>query len=429
MTAAATEGSCFCLPSVSCSESALWWQFSPFRENLESAIDEQAQTLLGADLSIRSRLPFSKEAETFIASLEGEQARETRFRSMAFFVERSRSRLVQVRALEGAFPFYGEFETSPRGSEFRNMDTPLALVEESLLHQYGVKPGQMVKLGELEFKIAGGLVRVSGENEIRGIFAPRVYIDRRHLPGTGLIKRGSMTRYRVYFQFPNGITRSIEERLDEAKKGLFADERMRMDTVERRKRNLGRALNNIYDYLNLIGFIALLLGGLGVAGAVQVYLKEKLNSVAILRCLGRTNARCLCHLPLPDSRRWFRGFSDGSNPGSRRAVFASCRVGPFSTVFGRTLYILEEHNTECRFRLGSYYSFRPYTVAHDPEGASLKGATCLIRASAGIKKGPRLLDSCPDYRGSSAGLLFLSDEQAAFLGSGSRLFLPAAYSC
>ena len=257
-----------------------------FRENLESAIDEQAQTLLGADLSIRSRLPFSKEAETFIASLEGEQARETRFRSMAFFVERSRSRLVQVRALEGAFPFYGEFETSPSGSEFRNMDTPLALVEESLLHQYGVKPGQMVKLGELEFKIAGGLVRVSGENEIRGIFAPRVYIDRRHLPGTGLIKRGSMTRYCVYFQFPNGITRSIEERLDEAKKGLFADERMRMDTVERRKRNLGRALNNIYDYLNLIGFIALLLGGLGVAGAVQVYLKEKLNSVAILRCLG-----------------------------------------------------------------------------------------------------------------------------------------------
>src|SRR5690606_24405390 len=40
------------------------------------------------------------------------------------------------------------------------------------------------------------------------------------------------------------------------------------------------------DFLSLVAFIALLLGCVGVASAVNVFVKEKLSSVAILRCLG-----------------------------------------------------------------------------------------------------------------------------------------------
>jgi putative ABC transport system permease protein len=39
-------------------------------------------------------------------------------------------------------------------------------------------------------------------------------------------------------------------------------------------------------FLNLVGFIALLLGCVGVASAIHLYVKEKLSSVAVLRCLG-----------------------------------------------------------------------------------------------------------------------------------------------
>ena len=72
--------------------------------NMETAIDRQARTLLGADLALRSRQPFSEDAEAFIASLGGIQSRETRFNSMAYFVNQSQSRLVEVRAVEGDFP-------------------------------------------------------------------------------------------------------------------------------------------------------------------------------------------------------------------------------------------------------------------------------------------------------------------------------------
>lgn len=262
--------------------------------NMETAIDRQARTLLGADLALRSRQPFSEDAEAFIASLGGIQSRETRFHSMAYFVNQSQSRLVEVRAVEGDFPFYGNYETNPASVEFRAEVEPLVLVEDTLLSQYGVEPGEVVRIGQLDFRIVGRLLRVPYENEIRGIVSPRIYIDQRYLERTGLIKRGSLTRFRVYFQFNGGISENLQARLKDAKEGLFAEEGIRMDTVERRKRRMGRAMVNLYDYLNLVGFIALLLGGLGVAGAVQVYLKEKHATVAILRCLGTRIRDAFC---------------------------------------------------------------------------------------------------------------------------------------
>jgi putative ABC transport system permease protein len=61
--------------------------------------------------------------------------------------------------------------------------------------------------------------------------------------------------------------------------------------VEERKRELGRSLENLYHFLNLVGFVALLLGGVGVASAVQVHVKQKLGTVAVLRCLGGSIAQ------------------------------------------------------------------------------------------------------------------------------------------
>ena len=258
-----------------------------FRHNLETAIDEHAKTLLGSDLRFSSLRPFDEETEKFIDSLQAAQtSREVRFRSMVLFREQGASRLVQVRAVEGDFPFYGEMETDPAGIVFRTGEKPLTVVEESLMQQYGVEKGDILKLGKQEFTIAGKLLRIPGETEIYGIFAPRVFIDQRYLEQTGLIQRGSLTSYRVHFRFAKGLTKDLQNRIEEASEGQFVESRVRVDTVEDRKRRMGRRLDNLYDFLNLVGFVALFLGGLGVAGAVQVYLTDKLNTVAVLRCLG-----------------------------------------------------------------------------------------------------------------------------------------------
>jgi predicted lysophospholipase L1 biosynthesis ABC-type transport system permease subunit len=82
-----------------------------FERNVKDAINIQAKALLGADLVISGRQPFSSDTEVLIHSLGGDQSREVRFASMAYFPKNGGTRLVQVRALAGRFPYYGLFET------------------------------------------------------------------------------------------------------------------------------------------------------------------------------------------------------------------------------------------------------------------------------------------------------------------------------
>ena len=256
--------------------------------NLERAIEEQAKTLLGADLVLSSRQAFSSDAEKLIAEVGGDQSRETSFSTMIYFVRGEGTRLVQVRALSGAFPYYGQLETDPASAadEFRKGGG--ALLDETLLTQFGVKIGDRIRLGTLTTKIVGELKKVPGESVAFSAIAPRVYISMTDLPQTGLLRQGSLARYKVFFKLGSGadtakLADQLKPRLDKLS--------LSKETVADRKRELGRAMDNLYHFLNLIGFIALLLGGVGVASAIHVHVKQKLGTVALLRCLGGSIAQ------------------------------------------------------------------------------------------------------------------------------------------
>src|SRR5690606_29290915 len=62
--------------------------------------------------------------------------------------------------------------------------------------------------------------------------------------------------------------------------------RMGYDTIETRKEDTGRSFSDLTQFLALVGFVALLLGCIGVSSAIHIYIKEKLGSIAVLRCLG-----------------------------------------------------------------------------------------------------------------------------------------------
>src|SRR5437016_12385304 len=84
-----------------------------FRDNLQSSIRTQSKSLLGADLAIDSREPFSSDAEALLASLGGDHSRQLSFSSMAYFPISCSSRLVQVRTIGGNFAYYRALETEP----------------------------------------------------------------------------------------------------------------------------------------------------------------------------------------------------------------------------------------------------------------------------------------------------------------------------
>lgn len=254
-----------------------------FRDNIQSSIRAQAKSLLGADLALGSRQEFSPEDEALFRSLGGEQSRQISFTSMVYFPRSGGSRLAQVRALSGRFPHYGALETEPalavdsfhRGSN--------ALVDENVMLQFGARVGDRVKIGDHEFRIAGRLRKIPGESLAFSLISPRIYIPMEYLNRTGLVQKGSLVRYRVFFKFDNNVD-------VDALVGKLAPELQRLDleadTVSRRTASIARAMEHLSRYLRLAVFVAVLLAGVGVASAVHLYAKEKAHFAALLRCIG-----------------------------------------------------------------------------------------------------------------------------------------------
>ncbi|MCE7057413.1 ABC transporter permease [Algoriphagus sp. AGSA1] len=254
---------------------------SSFGENLTNDINNQAKELLGADLVLENNRPLGDQP---IDSIAIETASEVNFASMVAFPQTGASRLTQVRALEGAFPFYGLLETIPASGDkdFRSGGKK-ALVEKTLMAQFGAEVGGEIKVGNLEFIIAGELQSVPGQTGITATVAPAVYIPMEYLEETGLVQYGSRVNYNRYYQFAPGT--NVDE-LIKPFEDQWEIDRIDADTVEDQKRSTGRSFSNMSNFLSLVAFIALLLGCVGVASAVNVFVKEKLASVAVLRCLG-----------------------------------------------------------------------------------------------------------------------------------------------
>ena len=254
-----------------------------FGHSLADAVQEQARALLGADLAISSRVRFTASDEAFIRSLGGEQAREIAFSTMLVFPSTDATRLVQLRAIDENFPFYGAIETSPPDAAARFRKDGGALVEETQLIQFRASVGDPVRIGGLTTHVTGAIVKVPGESAVFATLAPRVFLRMRDLAATGLLKSGSLARYRVLFRLPKGtdaeaLVRRNRERINQL--------RLNVTTVEERKEDLGSAMRNLYHFLSLVALVALLLGGLGVASAIQVHVKQRMPTVALLRCLG-----------------------------------------------------------------------------------------------------------------------------------------------
>ncbi|GAB1488916.1 ABC transporter permease [Opitutaceae bacterium] len=256
-----------------------------FTTNLQTAIDGQAKGLLGADLAVESRSALTPEAQQFLDELGGEQSREIMFASMVVFPSAGgQTRLISLRALEGGYPFYGEFLTQPSGVASRlAAGEQVAILETSLLSQYGLSIGDPVRIGEQTFTIAAALENVPGESAAIAQLSPRVYIPLSRLEETGLLGPGSLVRYKTYFKFGPEVN---AEQLVTDMRSRFRELRLGFDTVEERKEDLGEALQNVYAFLSLVGFVALFLGAIGVASAIHVYVRQKIATVAVLRCLG-----------------------------------------------------------------------------------------------------------------------------------------------
>lgn len=254
-----------------------------FNYNLVDDIDREAASLLGADLAVTGNRPLGPESQKMLDSLETEPASEIEMLSMAYFPAKGTSQFVRIKAIAGSFPFYGKLETDPEEAGALYQKSKSALVDETLMLEQKLQIGEYLTLGEERFEITGSVKSALGNTGLTSSFAPAVYISQDYIAGTGLIQPGSLVNYAYYYKvtpdFP--LDEWKEERVD-----AFRKESMRLETIADRRENVGEAFEGLYNFLNLVALVALLLGCIGVASSVFIYIKSKVTSIAIFRCLG-----------------------------------------------------------------------------------------------------------------------------------------------
>jgi len=257
-----------------------------FGDNLTVEINAQAKELLGADMaleaahdtaSIRIDLPIIDSAKVAV------------FASMATFSSADGTRLTQVRGQQGGYPFYGQMPVTPASAmEEFNAEKPVALVDRTLMMQFDAVVGDTVQVGLMSFRIGGILDGVPGQSGIVSSVAPAVVLPYAYLERTGLISKGSRVQYTTYFKLSDEAN---PDQWGEDNREMLRESGLRLDTVEERKRSTNRAFENLTEFLGLVAFVALLLGCVGVASSVHIYMREKIPTVAVLRCLGATGAQ------------------------------------------------------------------------------------------------------------------------------------------
>lgn len=257
-----------------------------FRNDVLLTVDDQSRELLGADLEFQSSQTYPDPVWAFIDSVGGSDASLVEFNSMVQFLSSGDTRLSQIRAVDGPFPFYGSIETVPAEAAEQYQGTNSVLLEQSTMRQFNISVGDSVQIGQLTLPISGELRSVPGESAAFSLVGPRVYMSADLLEESGLLQRGSRVEYKEYLMLDDPLS---ADRIAGEFRPLGREHSVRTETVAEEKEDYDEIVNNLSKFLGLIAFIALLLGGLGVASAVYVYIRRKTNAVATLRCLGMTS--------------------------------------------------------------------------------------------------------------------------------------------
>ncbi len=264
-----------------------------FSRAFHNLLVQQARTLMAGDLSLRVFGQPTPQQTAAIAGLEKHGVRDTSVTetlTMANTAEVPEPMLASVKAVDPAvYPFYGEVKLDPPAALRNVLDSHSAAVSDDLLFRLKTHVGGNLRIGGQDFRIAGRLVsepdRLTGSINV----GPRVMISRAGLDRTGLISLGSRAAQRYLFLLPprGEDVQQVRNVLKQAfPEGLIADYRETHPIIT-------RGLERSTTFLSLISLIALIVGALGVATAMHAHLQQKMDTIAVLKCLGARSSQVL----------------------------------------------------------------------------------------------------------------------------------------
>ncbi|PWQ96995.1 ABC transporter permease [Leucothrix arctica] len=263
-----------------------------FTDRTERSMLQQATKLLGADLTVRSSRPLSKDYLAQAESLGLKQAEMISFNSMVSIDDRLQ--LSQIKAVSDGFPLRGNIETSLQLDAIGSIDSLGQLksgqiwAETSLFNALEVQPKVEVRIGRSLFTLDKVLLKTPDQGASVFQFSPQVLMPLADLPATGLLTPGSRARFSYLFA---GTDKQVSEMTDWLKPRLATGERL--ETLSDGPPSIGKALERAQRFLNTAALLSVILAGAAIALTSYSFNRHETHTVAVLKTMGASRRRIL----------------------------------------------------------------------------------------------------------------------------------------
>lgn len=253
-------------------------------------VASEGQALLGGDMRFELVQREASDEELAFLRDKGDLAINAGMRSMARLEDGSDQTLVEVKAVDGAYPLYGEFVTDPPLSldqVFGEKDGQFgAAASQILFERLGLSVGDTVRLGNITFELRANIVTEPDLVSDGFGFAPRLMVSLDGLRGSGLIQPGSLVEHRYRLRLAPGASNAVIDGIKAEANDTFPQAGWSIRTRSTAAPALAANISRFSQFLTLVGLTALVVGGVGVANAVRAYLEGKRGVIATFKCLG-----------------------------------------------------------------------------------------------------------------------------------------------
>jgi putative ABC transport system permease protein len=259
--------------------------------SLSDGVSSSGAILLGGDLSFSLIQRQTSDAERAFLERHGTVSAIAMMRAMARTAD-GRMTLVELKAVDGAYPLYGNVATDPpmplRSLLAETNGVFGAAVDPALLARLNLKTGQRVTIGNATIELRAALV--SEPDQIAGGIGlgPRVLISDAALRATGLLQPGSLVRWLYRLRLPDGSGAGIVASVEKQAQSAFPDAGWEIRTREKASPQLERNIDRFTQFLTLVALTTLLVGGVGVANAVASHLAGRRDAIGTMKALGAT---------------------------------------------------------------------------------------------------------------------------------------------
>ncbi len=257
----------------------------------------EARALITADAIITSNRAFDESVDRhhrLAARRVPTRPATSRSRSRRWSAAPSRpaamTRMVELRAVEAGFPFYGELKlANGQRYDYALLEDFGVLARPELLAQLNLAVGDALLIGTKRFTIRGVIEAEPGRRLGAFSLGPRVFISREALEQTGLLGFGSRASFQRLVKVPDAQARCLVASL----RRDFANTFARVRSYKATEDDIGEDFARAENYLSLVGLVIVILGGIGVSSVTRVFVQQKIRSIAILKCVGGRSGQLL----------------------------------------------------------------------------------------------------------------------------------------